>query len=169
MLSYLKSYSWLTAALAGIILLNIVFILGVRSGHREFVQKNEELSLVAAKKAGLLQLSRDESKIVPIYEKVNAGFVASDKLVNFIEYLENLARDIGGSARVDSVSGEDAAGKTFKLSFAGSYAGFINFIARLENSGYLLKILKIDVNGSVDPETQNTALRANITVMVSVL
>lgn len=168
-LNYLRSYSWLTTALAGVILLNIILVFGVRSSHKDFVQKNEELSLMAAKKAGLIQISRDESKIVPVYEKINSRFVHPDKLVDFIEFMENAARAAGGSAKVDSVLGSGNADKMFKLSFTGSYTDFINFLAQLENSNYLLKVLKTDVSGSVDPETQNSVLRVNINVAVAVL
>ena len=166
---YFKTYSWSVVAVLAALFLNIVFVFGVRSSHRDFVQRNEELSLLSAKKVGLLQISRDESKIQPLYERINGSFVPADNLVEFIEYLENIARENGGFAEVAGVSQEENGSRKFKLSLNSSYAGLINFLAYLENSGYLVKPLKIDINETVDPETKNALLRSVIDLEVAAI
>lgn len=166
---YFKLYGWSLAMVCGALILNIVFVFGVRSSHRDFVQRNEELSLLSAKKAGLLQISRDESKIQPIYERINGSFVSADNLVEFIEYLEDTARENGGSAEVEGVLQEENGNRKFKLSLAASYANLVNFLAYLENSRYLVKPLRIDINETINPETKNALLRAVIDLEVASL
>lgn len=161
-----KTYGWVSAGAAAALLLNLAFFLGVRSGHWEFTQKNRELSLLSAKKAMLIQLGRDETKILPLYERLERSFVSNENIIEFIEYLENAAREYGGSAEVESVSEASIGGRMLKISLVSSYAGLANFTARLENSDYLIKILKIETNKSSDAAGESAALRSVINLMV---
>lgn len=161
-----KTYGWVGAAVAGAFLLNIIFFLGVRSSHWEFTQKNRELSLMSAKKAMLIQLGRDETKILPVYDRLKRNFVSNENTVEFIEYLENTAREYGGSAEMETVSEASSGGRMLKISLTSSYAGLANFLARLENSDYLIKILKVETNRASDATSGNALLRSNINLMV---
>lgn len=162
----LKDYGWTGLFLAVVLILNVLFIFSVQSSYLEFSQKNEELSLVTAKKTDLLQLSRDREKIEFLHQEIGNSFVSEENLVDFIEYLENTAESVSGSLAIGTISDGSDGERSFKTVFFGSYSGLINFLARLENSPYLLNIVRVDGGGAVNSETKAVNLRISIDLKV---
>ncbi len=92
-------------------------------------------------------------------DAINGSIVSSDADVQFIEYLESLARDNGVNIKIDSLSFEDSAilkgtnvtSFKIKASTFGSWRGTYAFLSQLESMQYKVKINKFSaVSQSTD-------------------
>lgn len=144
---FFKFYGFLgILAVAGFILI-LFFWFKVNSSSQDYVQKNEELNTLMAKRINLLQFKRGDEKMQAIAAKVKNSFVTQDNIVDFIIFAENSGKDTGNLIKIKSVlENPDNQTKSLGIDFNGSYPGLVNFLARLENSPYLVKINKLDLN-----------------------
>lgn len=143
---YFKLYAPLAVAVLAALALTLAFGLKTRSASRDFLQRNEELNALTAKKINLLQFQREGQKMETIRDKVGGSFITKESAVDFIVFIENSARDTANSVRIASITEESGQPKNFRLELVGSYQGLVNFLAYLENSPYLARPSKIDVN-----------------------
>mgnify|MGYP001575008033 CR=1 FL=1 len=151
---YLKLYALLGAAVLAALALMLAFGLKTRSASRDFLQRNEDLNALTAKKINLLQFQREGQKMEAIRDRVSGSFVTKDSAVDFIVFIENAARDTANSVRIVSIAEESGQPKSFRLELVGSYSGLVNFLAYLENSPYLARSSRIDVNQTVNASRQ---------------
>lgn len=145
-IQYLKLCAPLGAAVLAALALALAFGLKTRSASRDFLQRNEELNALTAKKINLLQFQREGQKMEAIRGWVSDSFVTKESAVDFIVFIENAARDTANGVRIASITEESGRPKNFRLELVGSYPGLVNFLAYLENSPYLARPSRIDVN-----------------------
>ncbi len=157
----IRVYWKASLAIAIAILLNIIFIYLVVGARSDFLNKNEELNVLSAKRSNLMQLKRQFSDIVATGEKVEQSFINDENVVDFIILMENTAKNTGNEINIKSVSEEDQEGsKAFKVELQGTYPSFVNFIAQMENSQKLSFPSKVDIREFVDSETKERVLKA---------
>lgn len=140
----------------GVVLI-FIFWYWVAGAHRDFLQKNEELSILAARRANMLQLKREHVGIDMLKKRLEQSFITPDTTVDFIEFIESSGREAGVAATISSVA-EDSTGRVFKITADGSYSGLVNFLARLENSAYLAHVVKLEFNKIVKDGSLNSAI-----------
>lgn len=148
-------------------MLNLVSFYLVKSAYTDFADKNTKLMMLTTKRASLSQLKRERDQALADQQKIEAGFVARERAVDFIVALEKLAADTGSSAAIKTVEGgssPDTIG--FKVEFLGVYAGLANFLARLEVFDYFISVSKMDVSESYDSVNKKSVLRATLDVKV---
>lgn len=162
---YFKLSVALAVLAAAAVALNLFFGFKTRSASREFTRRNEELNALTAKKINLLQYQREGQKMEAIQERVQGSFVTKDRAVDFIVFLENAARDAASAVKIAAITEEAGQPKNFRLELAGSYLGLVSFLASLENSPYLARPTRIDINQTLDASRQ-TVLRTMIDLEV---
>ncbi|MBI4119144.1 MAG: hypothetical protein HY452_02685 [Parcubacteria group bacterium] len=154
-LEYFKFYVLMAGAIVVALFINFVFWFKTRSANRDFLQRNEELSMLTAKKMNLLQFQREGQKMEAIQDQVQSSFVTKDSAVDFIVFIENAARSTANSVKIAAITEESGQPKNFRLELGGSYPGLVNFLAYLENSPYLVRPSRIDVNQASDAAQQS--------------
>ncbi len=89
-------------------------------------------------------------------KKVNDSILSFDKDVNFIEQLENLARENGLSVSIDSlsvgdtpnVSSDNLTSLEIQASAQGSWAGMMVFLSKLESMPFAMRVERFDLANS---------------------
>ena len=160
-LEYSRNFWSLGAVLIVGLLLILFFWYGVAGAHREFLQKNEELSIIAARRANVLQIKREHEGVNLLKKRLEQSFVTPDTIVSFIEFVESSGRDVGVAVVIGNVA-ETGDGQVFKITTEGSYSALINFLAHLENSPYLVKVAKVEFNQSFDAVSKTSTVRSTI-------
>ncbi|MEK7117764.1 MAG: hypothetical protein AAB861_03245 [Patescibacteria group bacterium] len=159
-LNYLKVYWKAAAVFLSAIALNAVFLVMASGARNDFLNKNMELSSLSSKKVNLLQLKREAEDLKTYEDRIKSSFLTNDNAVDFIIFVENLARSTGNGVSIKSVSEENADRyKSFRIELAGSYANLVNFIAQLENSPYLAYAYRVDIRKVINTETKSAGLR----------
>lgn len=132
--------------------------------QNDFLQKNEEYNVLAAKRTGILQTNRDSESIKVLSQKLADTFIDKDKFVKFVEFIELTAKNTGNSVNISGVSKENDT-ENLKIVLDGSYYSFVNFIAQLENSPYLLHVIKTEMNKTSNLEHLKTILDIQIQLL----
>ena len=167
-LEYFKFYALIAGAIVVAVLINFVFWFKTRSASRDFLQRNEELNMFTAKKINLLQFQREGQKMETVQDQVRNSFVTKDSAVDFIVFIENAARSTANSVKIAAITEESGQPQNFRLELGGSYQGLVNFLAYLENSPYLVRPSRIDVNQTLDAARQSV-FRTIVDLEVSAL
>lgn len=154
-LEYFKFYTLMAGVIVVALFINFVFWFKTRSANRDFLQRNEELNMLTAKKMNLLQFQREGQKMEVIQDQVRNSFVTKDSAVDFIVFIENAARSTANSVKIAAITEESGQPKNFRLELGGAYPGLVNFLAYLENSPYLVRPSRIDVNQASDAAQQS--------------
>ncbi|MBI4120350.1 MAG: hypothetical protein HY454_02690 [Parcubacteria group bacterium] len=167
-----RRYAGLILALAVCAGVSVWLWLEVRQTSREFARGRQELNQLISERTNLFQIKREYERTVASRQSVESVFLSSSRAVDFIVFLENLARSSGNAVEVQSVRGEGEAGGNqldFKMALAGNYPNLVNFLAQLENSPYLTQVSRLETSRSVDSETRASILRTNADIRVLTL
>lgn len=179
--NYFKSYWVAGIAIAAAVSINVVAWVGVKEARSEYIQKNKELAALTVRRSSPVQINRESEKIATVKDRVTRSFVSPGKIVDFIVFLEDLAKETGNSVSISSAdedpasasraeAGGDKADKNlfkFKVALTGSYSSFVNFLARLENSPYLTRLRKIEIFQTIEPLSKQPVLKENLDIEVS--
>ncbi len=167
-----RRYAGLILALAVCAGVSVWLWLEVRQTSREFARGRQELNQLISERTNLFQIKIEYERTVSSRQSVESVFLSSSRAVDFIVFLENLARSSGNAVEVQSVRGEGEAGGNqldFKMALAGNYPNLVNFLAQLENSPYLTQVSRLETSRSVDSETRASILRTNADIRVLTL
>lgn len=113
------------------------------SEKRDFVRLNTDLENI-----------RNFEKITGTYQAQLADldrlFIASDTPIEFIEFLERIAQDLGFALTIDPKSptqdkSDGWPSILFNVSASGSYANFLTLLKKLENSPHLVEIKGVTI------------------------
>ncbi|MEK7501050.1 MAG: hypothetical protein AAB642_02915 [Patescibacteria group bacterium] len=167
-----RRYAGLILALAVCVGMSVWLWLEVRQTSREFARGRQELNQLISQRTNLFQIKREYERTVASRQSIESVFLNSSRAVDFIVFLENMARSAGNTIEVQSVRGNEELGGNhldFKVALAGNYPNLVNFLAQLENSPYLTQVSRLEVSQSVDSETRTSILRASADIKVLTL
>ena len=178
--NYLKSYWVAVVGVLLAILINLVAWFLTQQARFEYIQKNKELSSLTSKKSSPIQIKREEETVAAVLDRVARGFVSPEKIVDFIVFLEDSAKETGNSMSISSADAGPASAsesetsreKTnkkllkFKVALTGSYSSFVNFSARLENSPYLMRVHRIEIFQTIEPLSKQSVLKENLDIEI---
>lgn len=144
---------------------NVILVSSVGGARREFLNKNEELNALTAKSSNILELKKKYEDIESISAELDKSFLNDSNVVDFIVFIENMARSTGNSVAIKSIT-EDNQGKSkaFRVELRGTFGGFVNFVAQLENSPQLSYPVRIDIKEYTDPETKVGVLKSSLDI-----
>ncbi|MDP3764641.1 MAG: hypothetical protein Q8Q95_03405 [bacterium] len=145
LLYFAKSFWAVTTLIFVALGLIFIFWFMIVRAKTDFLQKNDEYNVLAAKRAGTFQISRDREVLEVLGQRLDNSFVDKDKFVEFIEFIEAMARNTENSINLSNISEGDNI-QNFKIVLGGSYSAAVNFIARLENSPYLVRLISISMS-----------------------
>lgn len=146
--------------------------LEVRQTSQDFARERRELNQLISQRTNLFQIKREYERNVSSRQSIESVFLTPNRAVDFIVFLENLARSAGNAVEVQSVRGNEETGGDhldFKVALAGNYPNLVNFLAQLENSPYLTQVSRLEMSKSVDSETRASILRTNADIRVLTL
>lgn len=167
-----RRYAGLVLALAVCAGASVWLWLEVRQTSREFARERQELNRLISQRANLFQIKWEHGQIAASRESIEGSFLTADRAVDFIVFLENLARSSGNAVEVQSVRGNGESGSdsfNFKVALAGNYPNLVNFLAQLENSPYLTQISRLEISQSVDSETRASILKTTADIRILTL
>jgi hypothetical protein len=91
-------------------------------------------------------------KIVPDRALLESHFIKSSDVVPLLNIIENLAKESGISAQIDSVDAKtDNTGLTVGLKVSGGFEAIYKFLTLLENSPYVLDFVSMDIHKILSP------------------
>ena len=166
---YTKSLGLLGAGALVSVLFGIMAWLWVKEAKNDFLKKNEDLINLSSKKTNLVYMKRAQENITVNKDRILKSFVPEEKIVDFIVFLENIARDTGNFIDIGSVSSQEESQTglfNFKVTLTGTYPEFVNFIDRLDNSSYLARTKKVDIFETTDPQTKTSLFKASLELEV---
>ncbi len=167
--NYIKSFGFLVIGVLISIFLGATVWLWTINASNEFIKKNEDLINLSSKRSNLIYTKRVQENISSNKEKVLKSFASEEKLVDFIVFLEDIAKDTGNTIDIGTVDNKKESQDglfTFKIVLAGGYPEFINFLDRLENSFYLVRTKKLDFFETVDSVNKAKIFKANLELEV---
>ncbi len=168
--NYFKSYGVVGMAIAVAVAINVVAWVWAKEARSEYIQKNKELAALTTQRSGPVQIKRESEKIAAVRDRVARGFVFPEKIVDFIVFLEDAAKETGNLVSISSAEtdGEKTAKDLlkFKVALTGSYSGFVNFSARLENSPYLIRVRRIEIFQTIEPLSKQSVLKENLDIEI---
>lgn len=113
------------------------------NAQENFILKQKLVSLQSQSRA-FLPLKADYEKLIPFFNKVELLFVDGSAPLDFIEFLEKIGRDSDVSLEISPSSSlkKDVPWTSvdFRLTLLGPFPKCLQFLAKLENSPYLIEI-----------------------------
>lgn len=142
----------------------------------EIISTKKELNSFEVRNNRLFESRGDYNDIKNEIEDISKIVVAEDKIVDFIERVEEVAESDGVKLRISSALDNKAENeqegqgyisqKTFDLTAAGDFNGIMYFLYSLENFEYYINVEDVNVGfGNFDENNKGLiVLNANITV-----
>jgi Flp pilus assembly protein TadB len=100
--NYFKSYGVAGLAIAAAVLINVVAWVWAKEARSEYIQRNKELAALTTQRSSPVQIKRESEKIAAVRDRVARGFVSPEKIVDFIVFLEDSAKETGNSVSISS-------------------------------------------------------------------
>lgn len=148
-----------------VLCLNIVLISSVSGARNEFLNKNEELNVLTTKSSNILELKKKYEDIESISTKLNGSFLNDSNVVDFIIFIENMARSTGNSVSIKSITEDNQnKSKAFHVELRGTFSSFVNFVAQLENSPQLSFPVRVDMREYTDSENKTSVLKSSLDI-----
>jgi len=174
-----KFYINLTVFLAIYIILIATVVLPlvkeIESNSTRLIEAREEMVFYSVEKSSIHELSLLFEEIDIELEKVDSLFIDSEVPLDFINFLEKLAKDLDIKLTIASVEfkeGEEDSWSyfVFSLDLESDYISFARFLEKLENSSYLIEISQINakkIEKTILEEEESTKEKDNISTSIS--
>ena len=109
----------------------------------DLVQPNDSLH-------GVSKLQKEYQLVEPDFNKIKSFFIDPNAPVDFIKFLETIAKDSSVSIKISPITMEASETDPWKflsyqISSNGSYDNIMEFLERVENSNYLIKIQNLEL------------------------
>src|SRR3989344_1321140 len=101
--NYIKSFGFLVIGVLVSVFLGVTVWLWTINASNEFIKKNEDLINLSSKRSNLIYMKRVQENISSNKEKVLKSFASEEKLVDFIVFLENIAKGTGNTINIGTV------------------------------------------------------------------
>ena len=168
--NYFKLYWLAGAGLVAALIINLVVWSWANQARSDYIQKNKELLALTTKKSSPAQIKRGSESVAAITDRVRRNFVSEEKIVDFIVFIEDSAKETGNSVSINSSdAGADSAEKKllkFRIALTGAYPNFVNFLARLQDAPYLVRIRKVEIFKTTDSLSRQSVVRENLDIEI---
>lgn len=92
----------------------------------------------------IIRLQREYSGIKEKTPLVSANFLARDEPIKFITFLEDIADKTSSRLEIN-VLGSEQEFLSFQLAVENRFQGLMNFLAYLENAGYYIDVVSMNI------------------------
>lgn len=158
----------ITSIVFGLIILVLVFLIiyplfrVIKKSSNDFITAKQDLILFQGKIENLGEIKKTYESWEGNLEKTEELFIDPEIPIGLIEFWERIAKDLGVSIDISHVSLKtveddlwDSVG--FRIVIAGSFANFLEFFEKIENSPYLIEIQNIVVKRLTEQEIKSEA------------
>jgi len=152
----------ISAFFIGFFILSVIFIIyplvqKIKNNSQDLVSIKEERFSNSQEIANLKNLKPILEKIEPDSKKIDTLFINPKVPIDFIKFLEELAKNCSIQMKVSSVNPVSAKkyhwqAFNFQLQVSGPYLNFSRFVEKLENSPYLTDIYNLNVRKLLNSE-----------------
>jgi type II secretory pathway component PulM len=138
------------------VLLNAPLIKGVKTLSADFKEKNNLLASYREKGGDyLIQLRNEHAKSESKVSEIQACFVDSEKAIDFILAIEQVAVATGNYQEKREIASEEKNTLSFQVSLWGSFSNLIKFLAQLENMKYFVNVDSFTTTRIVERELRD--------------
>lgn len=112
------------------------------------IQKTKtDLVIWQKKEAYFRQLSEEQERLHDDLSRINQGFLNPERLVSFIENLEDLAHQAQVSQEINSAVQQPDKPASLKvdLVLVGNFPALLHYLVLLENMNYYSKVTKVQI------------------------
>lgn len=122
----------------------------IKKNSQELILQREKFVSLGATMGNLDEFKKDYSEMEPDFKKIDALFVNSQIPLDFIGFLEDIARESQTAIKISPLSsGASEREKWLFLDFqiisTGSFPNFLRFLGALENGPYLIEIQNLKI------------------------
>lgn len=137
------------------------------------ISAKTEILSIESKIENLSTQKKRYEEYKPNLNKIDALFINSDVPIDFIRFIEDLARGCQVSAEISSVPSAPLKNEWkslgFKISTESSFLNLSRFLEKLENAPYLLEVQKVSLEktaGEINEKTADKEISAELTIKV---
>lgn len=121
----------------------------INDNNQKIQQNTINLQTESHRRDDIASLDQMLQKIAPLRALLENHFIKSSDVVPFLNIIENLAKESGVSAQIDSVNAKvDNSELTVGLKASGGFEAIYKFLTLLENSPYVLDFMSMDIHKS---------------------
>ena len=141
---------------------------GIKKNSQDFVSQRKEYALLRIKANYLMDFEKLSKDNQPNLERINTLFVDPEMPVNFICFLERIARESQVSIAISpmaSVKGKADVWPfiTFRVNLTGSFSSLSRFLGKIETSPWPVENLNLKIGrgkGKTDTVKANLLIKA---------
>ncbi|MFH1308488.1 MAG: hypothetical protein ABIH51_00560 [Patescibacteria group bacterium] len=150
----------------GLVFLVLFFLIiypllrGIKKDSENYVTAKKDLVLFRGNIDNLKKIKQNNEIWKPNINKIDDLFIDSKILVDFIKFLEKIARD--SNVLIDISPGELILGKddswssmNFQIIARGSFIGFSEFFEKIEASPYLINVQNLTIEKIADSKLKS--------------
>ncbi len=153
-----------------LVILIIVFVVSptfkdIRNNSQELISGKEKLASLESKIGNLNKLKATYKEFEPKLAEIDELFVNSELPVEFISFLEKIAKDIKVDIKISPapLGGKDTwSFISFQISAISSFPNFLSFLEKLETAPYLIEIQNLNISQTSKTEV----ISANLSIKV---
>lgn len=143
----------------------------VRVRSEQLIQNRKEIVALETQSQQLDKLQQEKEEFQQSFDRMNKLFVDKEAPVEFLEFLERTALDSEVSLDIQPASGRKLEQEPwpptfFKLSGRGKFENCADFLAKLEQSPYLIRIQSLDFQQVTSEQEEIERTKFNFSIKV---
>jgi len=124
---------------------------GIKQDSEKFSSQEEQISLLENRIENLGNFKKTSIENEPNLKKIDSLFIDTAVPVDFITFIEKTADSLGLSHKISPNSlvkneQDKWTSLVFEVNLDGSFPNLMKFLEKMENSPYLIKIQKLNIN-----------------------
>lgn len=143
----------------------------IKQGYKEILADRNSEASFSMQNAELDNFKEKYEEYEPHLEEIAQSYVDEKNPVDFIKFLEAVARDSGVTAEVNIISSPDQKEKTlgfvnFQIFAEGSFLDILAFSEKLETGQYLVSIKNLTIKkpGRDNPAQNSSGVEGNFSI-----
>ena len=156
-------------AVMALLILGVIFLAifplnkEIKKNFEELRELKNDLALLDVKTENIKEVKQDYQNFQANLGELNKLFIDFDAPLEFINFLEKNAKDLGLSVKISSVSSKEAKADpwpslSFQMDLQGSSSVLLKYIQKLENSPYLIEITNLSIKRLEEQEEIGASL-----------
>jgi Tfp pilus assembly protein PilO len=139
----------------------------IKNNSKDLNLIKEEIISSDQERTNLKNLKPILEKAEPDSKKIDSLFINSKAPIDFIKFLEELAKNCNISMKIDSINPGNAKKYswqifTLQLEISGLYSNFSKFVDKLENRQYLIDIYNLSITKLSNLRSGSSTLSSSI-------
>lgn len=138
----------------------------IQKNYQTFISQKDKLASLAAQIENLNKLKITYEKLEPSLEKIDKIFVNPGLPVEFIAFLEKIAKDSKIEIKISSPPLREKdilTSLNFQINTTGFFPNFLSFFEKIETAPYLIEIQNLNVSKAGKVEA---GIAANLSIKV---